>query len=106
MEMDEIDPHWHIPNAEEVDWACEFVQRFISAELNLLREKCSMIGKEERLRSLQMIFRLTIGSLRMFPPMSSPPVANLYVPPPLDQRVNIDSSQSSTSRVVRSDGTD
>ena len=68
---------FHIPNAEEVDFACEFVERFIYPELELLNEKCSKMSNDERLRSLTLIRFMAIGCFRMVPRIDSPEVKNL-----------------------------
>ncbi|CAF4359652.1 unnamed protein product, partial [Rotaria magnacalcarata] len=55
VEFDKLNVQFHIPNEDEVDFACEFVETFIYPELQLLNEKCSKMSNEERLRSLTLI---------------------------------------------------
>ncbi|CAF1622524.1 unnamed protein product, partial [Adineta ricciae] len=77
VEFDKLQVKFHIPNAEEVDFACEFVERFIYPELELLNEKCSKMSNDERLRSLTLIRFMAIGCFRMVPRIDSPEVKNL-----------------------------
>jgi hypothetical protein len=70
---------FHIPNNEEVDFACEFVEQFIYLELQILNEKCSKMSNDERLRSLTLIHHIALGCLRMVPRIQSEEVKNLYV---------------------------
>ncbi|CAF3619241.1 unnamed protein product [Rotaria socialis] len=55
VEFDKLQPQFHIPSAEEVDFACEFVETFIYQELTLLNDKSSDMSNDERLRSLTLI---------------------------------------------------
>ncbi len=68
---------FHIPNEEEVDFACEFIEEFIYLELQLFNEKCSKMSNDERLRSLTLIHYMTMGCLRMIPRIQSEEVKNL-----------------------------
>ena len=68
---------FHVPNAEEVDFACEFAEAFIYPELQLLNEKCSKMSNDERLRSFTLIHYMTIGCLRMVPRINSKDIENL-----------------------------
>jgi hypothetical protein len=79
VEFDKLQPQFHIPSAEEVDFACDFVETFIYPELTLLNEKSSEISKDERLRSLTLIYFIAIGCLRMVPRIDSEEVLDLCV---------------------------
>jgi hypothetical protein len=70
---------FHIPNEEEVDFVCEFIEKFIYLELQMFHEKCSKMSNDERLRSLTLIHYMAIGCLRMVPRIESEEVKNLYV---------------------------
>ena len=77
VEFDKLNVQFHIPNAEEVDFACELVEAFIYPELDLLNEKCSKMSKEERLRSLTLVHYMAIGCLRMVPRIESNEIRDL-----------------------------
>ncbi|CAF4659701.1 unnamed protein product [Rotaria sp. Silwood1] len=77
VEFDKLQVQFHIPNGEEVDFACEFVETFIYPELQLLNEKCSKMSNEERLRSLTLVHYMSIGCLRMVPRIDSKEIENL-----------------------------
>ncbi|CAF4504295.1 unnamed protein product, partial [Rotaria socialis] len=77
VEFDKLNVQFHIPNEDEVDFACEFVETFIYPELQLLNEKCSKMTNEERLRSLTLIRFIAIGCFRMVPRIDSKEVADL-----------------------------
>lgn len=70
---------FHIPNEDEVDFACEFMETFINLELNMFTEKCSKMSNDERLRSLTLIHHMAIGCLRMVPRIQSEEVKDLSV---------------------------
>ncbi|CAF3831402.1 unnamed protein product, partial [Adineta steineri] len=44
VEFDKLQVKFHVPNEDEVDFACEFVETFIYPELELLNEKCSKMS--------------------------------------------------------------
>jgi hypothetical protein len=77
VEFDKLQVQFHIPSAEEVDFACEFVEEFIYPELQLLNEKCSKMSNDERLRSFTLVHYMAIGCLRMFPRIDSEEISNL-----------------------------
>ncbi|CAF4971511.1 unnamed protein product, partial [Rotaria sp. Silwood1] len=77
VEFDKLQVQFHIPNEEEVDFACEFVETFIYPELQLLNETCSKMSNEERLRSLTLIRFIAIGCFRMVPRVDSEEVSDL-----------------------------
>ncbi len=79
MEFDKLQPQFHIPSAEEVDFSCEFVETFIYQELTLLNDKSSDMSNDERLRSLTLILFIIVGFLRMVPRIDSEEVLDLYV---------------------------
>ena len=75
--MDQVQVEFHIPNADEMDFACELVETFIYPELELLTENCSKLSNDERLRSLTLIRFLAIGCFRMVPRIDSNEVTDL-----------------------------
>ncbi|CAF4657490.1 unnamed protein product [Rotaria sp. Silwood1] len=77
VEYDKLDVKFHIPNKDEVDFACEFVETFIYLELKMLNEKCTKMSNDERLRSLTLIHHIAMGCLRMVPRIESKEVKNL-----------------------------
>jgi hypothetical protein len=79
VEFDKLQPQFHIPSAEEVDFSCEFVETFIYQELTLLNDKSSDMSNDERLRSLTLILFIIVGFLRMVPRIDSEEVLDLYV---------------------------
>ncbi len=62
-----------------MDFACEFVEKFIYQELTLLNDKSSDMSNDERLRSLTLILFISVGFLRMVPRIDSEEVLDLYV---------------------------
>ncbi len=79
MDYDKLQVKFHVPNEEEVDFACEFIEKFIYLELQMFNEKCSKMSNDERLRSLTLIHYMAIGCLRMVPRIQSEEVKNLCV---------------------------
>ncbi len=79
MDYDKLQVKFHVPNEEEVDFACEFIEKFIYLELQMFHEKCSKMSNDERLRSLTLIHYMAIGCLRMVPRIQSEEVKNLCV---------------------------
>ena len=79
MDYDKLQVKFHIASEEEVDFACEFVEKFIYLELQMFNEKCSKMSNDERLRSLTLIHYMAIGCLRMVPKIESEEVKNLCV---------------------------
>ncbi|CAF4737571.1 unnamed protein product, partial [Rotaria socialis] len=77
VEFDKLQPQFHMPSAEEVDFACEFVETFIYQELTLLNDKSSGMSNDERLRSLTLIQFISIGFLRMVSCIDSEEVLDL-----------------------------
>ncbi|CAF3253224.1 unnamed protein product [Rotaria sp. Silwood2] len=77
VEYDKINVKFHVPNEEEVDFACEFVETFMYLELQMLNKKCTDMSNDERLRSLTLIHYIAIGCLRMIPRIESKEVKNL-----------------------------
>ncbi|CAF5080692.1 unnamed protein product, partial [Rotaria sp. Silwood1] len=76
-DFDHLQIQFHIPNIDEIDFACEFVETFIYFELRLLNEKCLKISNNERLRSLTFIHHIAIGCFRMVPHIDSEKLSNL-----------------------------
>ncbi|CAF3768327.1 unnamed protein product [Rotaria sp. Silwood1] len=77
IEYDKINVKFHIPNEDEVDFACEFVEIFMYHELKILNENRSKMSNDERLRSLTLLHHITIGCLRMVPRIESEEIKNL-----------------------------
>ncbi|CAF4661195.1 unnamed protein product, partial [Rotaria sp. Silwood2] len=77
VEYDKLNVKFHIPNEEEINFACEFVETFMYLELKMLNEKCTKMSNDERLRSLTLIHHIAIGCLRMVPRIESKEVQNL-----------------------------
>ncbi|UJR17800.1 hypothetical protein I4U23_004699 [Adineta vaga] len=77
VELDNLKPQFHIPNAEEISFACDIVETFLYRELTFLNEKDSCISKDERLRSLTLLSSIIIGCLRMVPSVDSEEVPDL-----------------------------
>ncbi|CAF3218234.1 unnamed protein product [Rotaria sp. Silwood2] len=77
INVDTCQVQYHIPNDDELDFVREFVETFIYAELDLLKEKSLKQSNNERLRSLTIIHNIAIGCFRIVPRFSSPNVQNL-----------------------------
>ncbi|CAF4157119.1 unnamed protein product, partial [Rotaria sordida] len=77
VEYDKINAKFHIPNEDEVDFACEFVEIFMYIELRILNENRTKISNDERLRSLTILYHIAIGCLRMVPRIESEEIKNL-----------------------------
>ncbi|UJR08489.1 hypothetical protein I4U23_012756 [Adineta vaga] len=77
VDLDEFPVRFHIPKAEQIDFAWEFINAFIYSELTLLNEQGMKISKEERLRSLTVIRNIATGCFHMIPPIENNKVENL-----------------------------
>ena len=77
MHVNKLQVQFHIPNDDEINFACEFVNTFIYPELTLLNEQCSKMSNNERLRSLTLVQSIAKGCFRMAPRMESKPVHDL-----------------------------
>ncbi|CAF0870123.1 unnamed protein product, partial [Didymodactylos carnosus] len=77
VQFDNLQVQFHIPNAEEVDFACEFIKIYLYPELNLLTEKGIKLSNDERLRSLTIVQSIAIGCLAMIPRINSKEVEDL-----------------------------
>ncbi|CAF1379996.1 unnamed protein product [Rotaria sordida] len=77
VEYDKINVIFHIPNEDEVDFACEFVETFMYLELRILKENRTKMSNDERLRSLTIIHPIVVGYLRMVPRIESEEIKNL-----------------------------
>ncbi|CAF1051733.1 unnamed protein product [Rotaria sp. Silwood1] len=77
VDFDKLQVQFHIPNDDEIDFACEFVNTFIYPELTLLNEKGLKISNDERLRSLTIIQSIAVGCFRMIPRIESEQIQNL-----------------------------
>ncbi|CAF1344375.1 unnamed protein product [Rotaria sp. Silwood1] len=76
-DFDQIQVQYHIPNVDEIDFACDFVNTFIYSELMFLKENFLKVSKDERLRSLTVISSLAIGCFRIVSRIESKEVPNL-----------------------------
>ncbi len=77
VDFDQLQLQFHIPNEDEIDFACEFINTFIYPELTLLNEKGLKISNNERLRSLTIIQSIAIGCFRMIPSIESEQIQDL-----------------------------
>ena len=77
MNINKLQVQFHIPNVDEIDFACEFVDTFFYPELNLLNEKILQMSNNERLRSLSIILSIAIGCFHMVPRIESKEVNDL-----------------------------
>ncbi|CAF4762748.1 unnamed protein product [Rotaria sp. Silwood1] len=77
VDFDKLQVQFHIPNDDEIDFACEFVNTFMYPELTLLNEKGLKISNDERLRSLTIIQSIAVGCFRMIPRIESEQIQNL-----------------------------
>ncbi|CAF3576941.1 unnamed protein product [Rotaria sp. Silwood1] len=76
-DFDQIQVQYHIPNVDEIDFVCDFVNTFIYSELTFLKENFLKVSKDERLRSLTVISSLAIGCFRIVSRIESKEVPNL-----------------------------
>ncbi|CAF3248683.1 unnamed protein product [Rotaria sp. Silwood2] len=79
VDFDRLQIQYHIPNADEIDFACEFIETFIYPELTSLNENILTMSNDERLRSLTIILYIAIGCLRMVPRIDSKHVSDLML---------------------------
>ncbi|CAF4271848.1 unnamed protein product, partial [Rotaria sordida] len=77
VEYDKINVIFHIPNEDEVDFACEFVETFMHLELRILKENRTKISNDERLRSLTILHHIAVGCLSMVLRIESEEIKNL-----------------------------
>ncbi|CAF1354528.1 unnamed protein product, partial [Rotaria sordida] len=77
VEYDKINVIFHIPNEDEVDFACEFVETFMYLELRILKENRTKISNDERLQTLTILHHIAVGCLRMVPRIESEEIKNL-----------------------------
>ncbi|CAF4464691.1 unnamed protein product [Rotaria sp. Silwood2] len=77
VDFNKLQIQFHIPNEDEIDFACEFVNTFMYPELTLLNENGLKISNDERLRSLTIIQSIAIGCFRMIPRIESEQIQNL-----------------------------
>ncbi|CAF4252294.1 unnamed protein product [Rotaria sp. Silwood2] len=77
VDFNKLQVQFHIPNEDEIDFACEFVNTFMYPELTLLNENGLKISNDERLRSLTIIQSIAIGCFRMIPRIESEQIQNL-----------------------------
>ncbi|CAF4145551.1 unnamed protein product [Rotaria sp. Silwood2] len=79
VDFDRLQIQYHIPNADEIDFACEFIETFIYPELTSLNENILTMSNDERLRSLTIILYIAIGCLRMVPRIDSKHVSDFML---------------------------
>lgn len=77
MNFNKLQVQFHISNVDEIDFACEFIDTFISSELILLNENNFKMLNNERLRSLTIIQSIAKGCFRMIPRIESKQVDDL-----------------------------
>lgn len=77
MDYNRLKVEFHVPNEDEVEFACEFVETYLYMELHLLNEHCANMTNDQRLRSLTLIHSIALGCLRMVPRIESKPVEDL-----------------------------
>ncbi|CAF4106147.1 unnamed protein product [Rotaria magnacalcarata] len=77
VDFDRIQVQYHIPNDEEIDFACDFVNTFMYPELTLLKENFQKISKDERRRSLAIVYSIAVGCLRIVPRMESKEIQDI-----------------------------
>ncbi|CAF3616295.1 unnamed protein product [Rotaria sordida] len=77
VDFNKLQVQFHIPNEDEIDFACEFVNTFLYPELTLLNEKGLKISNDERLRSLTIIQSIATECFRMIPRIESEQIQNL-----------------------------
>ncbi|CAF4369000.1 unnamed protein product [Rotaria sp. Silwood2] len=77
VDFNKLQIQFHIPNEDEIDFACEFVNTFMYPELTSLSENGLKISNDERLRSLTIIQSIAIGCFRMIPRIESEQIQNL-----------------------------
>ncbi|CAF1171345.1 unnamed protein product [Rotaria sordida] len=79
VDFDQIQVQYHIPNIDEIDLACDFVNTFLYSELTLLKENFSNISKYERRRSLTIISSIAIGCFRIVSRIESKEISDLVL---------------------------
>ncbi|CAF3998522.1 unnamed protein product, partial [Adineta steineri] len=79
VDIDKVQPQFHIPSIDEIDFVYEFVETFLYPELARLNEKGLKMSNNERLRSLTIIQSIAEGAFRLVPPIESKEVQNLMV---------------------------
>ena len=63
----ELQVRFHLPSVEEIEFAGELLETFVEPELQLLKEKSSILSKDERRRSLKILRSVVDGAFRLFP---------------------------------------
>ncbi|CAF1412458.1 unnamed protein product, partial [Adineta steineri] len=79
VDIDKVQPQFHIPSIDEIDFVYEFVETFLYPELARLNEKGLKMSNNERLRSLTIIQSIAEGAFCLVPPIESKEVQNLMV---------------------------
>ncbi|CAF0768198.1 unnamed protein product [Adineta steineri] len=77
VNANKLQVQFHMPNVDEINFACEFVDTFIYSELTLLNENNFQMSNTERLRSLTIIKSIANGCFRMVPRIKSKQVDDL-----------------------------
>ncbi|UJR17105.1 hypothetical protein I4U23_004001 [Adineta vaga] len=76
-EFDQFQVHYHIPNIDEINFACNFINTFLYAELSLLNDTDSKLSKQDRRRSLTIIHSIALGCFRIVPRIESKEIPDL-----------------------------
>ncbi|CAF1351315.1 unnamed protein product [Rotaria magnacalcarata] len=79
VDFDRFQMQYHIPNVDEIDFACEFVKAFLYSELTLLNEKILKLSNQERSRSLSFVYNIALGYFHMIPRIESEQLADLVL---------------------------
>ncbi|CAF0928107.1 unnamed protein product [Adineta steineri] len=79
VDIDKVQPQFHIPSNDEIDFVYEFVETFLYPELARLNEKGLKMSNNERLRSLTIIRSIAVGVFCFVPPIESKEVQNLMI---------------------------
>ncbi|CAF4503506.1 unnamed protein product [Rotaria socialis] len=79
VDFDRFQMQYHIPNVDEIDFACEFVKTFLYSELTLLNEKMLKLSNHERSRSLTFVYNIALGYFHMIPRIESEQLADLVL---------------------------
>ncbi|CAF0851617.1 unnamed protein product [Adineta steineri] len=79
VDIDKVQPQFHIPSIDEIDFVYEFVEIFLYPELARLNENGLKMSNNERLRSLTIIRSIAVGAFCFVPPIESKEVRNLMV---------------------------
>ncbi|CAF1230849.1 unnamed protein product [Adineta steineri] len=79
VDIDKVQPQFHIPSIDEIDFVYEFVEIFLYPELARLNENGLKMSNNERLRSLTIIQSIAEAAFCLVPPIESKEVQNLTI---------------------------